>query len=49
MLNDSWQPPPGHERRAIKLFCIDVDAYYNLIEQGYWVGFVVPHPVRGGN
>lgn len=35
--------------RTIILFAIDVDAYFDLIDQGFWVGFKMPELIRGGN
>ena len=35
--------------KTIILAVIDVDAYFDLIDQGYWVGFQMPAICRGGN
>lgn len=49
MLDDSKTPPPEDKDKVLTVNVIDVDAYWELIERGYWVGFIVPKPIRGGN
>lgn len=39
----------SHNRKTIIVFCIDVDAYFELLSQGYLVGFKMPEIIRGGN